>query len=131
MLKLKTGQVVEGLGIRSVFEPDPAFQKTEKIYIFRTNISCLLPKGNDTVQNLTESNRNQIEPESDRTGTRSNLNQIQQKKSRIRNRRPSCFDFTKYLCTYDKVEPIWFNNTYQLAVDPVTLSTNGVMHCKQ
>jgi hypothetical protein len=84
MLKLKTSQVVEGLGIRSVFGPDTAFRKRRKIYVFGTNILCLLLEGNDTVQNLSESNRNQIETESDRTGPRSNWNQIQQNKSRIR-----------------------------------------------
>jgi hypothetical protein len=122
MLKLKTSQVVEGLGIRSVFGTDPAFQKTEKNLRFwdKYSILYLLLEGNDRIRpnrEGTKSRQNQIGPEPDRIGTKFS-----------KTSRPSCFDFTKYyLCTYVKVEPIWFNNTHQLAIDPVTLSTNGVM----
>ncbi len=122
MLKLKTSQVVEGLVILSVFGPDTAFRKRRK-YTFLGQIHCVYFQGVTTQFRIrpnrtgTKSRQNQIGPEPDRIGTKFN-----------KTSRPSCFDFTKYyLCTYDKVEPIWFNNTRQLAVGPVTLSTNGVM----
>jgi hypothetical protein len=90
MLKLKTSLVVEGLGSDRFLKRFRHFRKRRKIYVFGTNILCLLLEGYDTFQNLrtetgTRSSRNQIEPESDRTGTRSNRNQIQQNKSQNQN----------------------------------------------